>query len=178
MSYTFIAGVIFALLANINKLIDIIYNIIVKKQAKKPSLMPVDFSMISEPEIPIAVIYSRKVFTCLVAYAFVRDILKQAFYHSLAFCTGSRRGIVPYILLQCHECIRQTTIGYLSVLEKSHETVAGTPLTITGRAKTRYMVKVEQPFHHLIERTVVGNIELCRVLFFGFRTDISSYTCT
>ena len=35
MSYTFIAGVIFALLTNINKLIDIIYNIIVKKQAKK-----------------------------------------------------------------------------------------------------------------------------------------------
>ena len=34
MSYTFIAGVIFVLLANINKLIDIIY-IIVKKQAKE-----------------------------------------------------------------------------------------------------------------------------------------------
>ena len=35
MSYTFIAGVIFVLLANINKLIDIIYNIIVEKQAKE-----------------------------------------------------------------------------------------------------------------------------------------------
>lgn len=35
MSYTFIKGVIFAFVANINKLIGIIYNIIVKKQAKE-----------------------------------------------------------------------------------------------------------------------------------------------
>ena len=39
MSYTFIAGVIFALLANINKLIGIIYNIIVKKTGKRSRLL-------------------------------------------------------------------------------------------------------------------------------------------
>lgn len=41
MSYTFVKGVIFAFVANINKLIGIIYNIIVKNRQKNPSLMPV-----------------------------------------------------------------------------------------------------------------------------------------
>lgn len=39
MSYTFIADVIFALLANINKLIGIIYNIIVKITGKRSRLL-------------------------------------------------------------------------------------------------------------------------------------------
>ena len=131
-----------------------------------------------KPEISFSIVYFADILASLVTHPLVRDIRKQTFYHTLSFCSCFRRSIIVQILLQCYQSIRQATIRYLSVFQKCHKAVTRASFTIARRTETRNVVKIEQPPYHLVERAMVCNVKLRRIITFRFRLHISAHTCT
>ncbi len=61
-----------------------------------------------------------------------------------------------------------TAVLDLSALAKTHEAVAGASLTVAGSTERRNIPKLHQPFHNLIERSLIGYIELFGICWANF----------
>lgn len=74
----------------------------------------------------------------------------------------------PSDTLQRHQRVRMTAVLDLSALAKTHEAVAGASLTVAGSTERRNIPKLHQPFHNLIERSLIGDIELFGICWANF----------
>ena len=82
---------------------------------------------------------------------------------------------LPGYSAECHECVRVAAVQDLTALAQAHEAVAGAALAVAGGAEaTEYSPSLHQPVHNLVERALIGYIELLgvvRALLFGIAAD-------
>src|SRR5699024_2440141 len=130
---------------------------------------------LSEPEIPSAVFYLRKILPAYLSCLFPGNILKFTFDHPDPLFFRFRTGVILQIFFQRHQRVWMTAVRDLSGFHQRHEAVAGTALTVAGGTETGNITQIQKPAYHLVKSSPVAYVKLGGILVHGFLFHISSY---